>query len=192
MNRFRSWIFPLALALILGGLSAWLGRISEIVVEEVKLDPVKPQYLITGVHGQRFDISGSLKEKLDAPRAWQLPDQKNVYFEQPLLQLFQQGVHQYSVTAVSARYEMESKKVFLQQKVVLNKTADAQRPAAKVQTDNLTVDTVSEVAQTDAPVHYQYGHSSGTSVGMVYDNQNGLLNLPSRVRALIYDTKHNP
>ena len=41
MSRFRSLLFPLALALILGGLSAWLGRISEIVIEEVKLNPAK-------------------------------------------------------------------------------------------------------------------------------------------------------
>ena len=56
MSRFRSLIFPLVLAIILGGLSAWLGRISEVVVEEVKLDPTQPQYLITGAHGKRFDI----------------------------------------------------------------------------------------------------------------------------------------
>ena len=76
MNRFRSLIFPLALALILGGLTAWLGRVSEVVIEAVKLDPAKPQYTMTQIHGKRYDIAGSLNQDLTAPLAWQLPDQK--------------------------------------------------------------------------------------------------------------------
>ena len=115
-----------------------------------------------------------------------------MYLEQPVLQLFNQGIHQYSVSSQQARYEIETKKVFLQQNVVLDKMADSERPAAKVETDDLTVDTISEIAQTNAPVRYQYGRSTGTSNGMVYDNQNSLLNLPSRVRALIYDPKQHP
>ena len=85
MNRFRSLVFPLALALILGGLTAWLGRVSEVVIEAVKLDPAKPQYTMTQIHGKRYDIAGSLNQDLTAPLAWQLPDQKNVYFQQPML-----------------------------------------------------------------------------------------------------------
>ncbi|MDK4681033.1 LPS export ABC transporter periplasmic protein LptC [Kingella negevensis] len=189
MSCFRNLIFPLVLAMILCGLSAWLGRVSEVIVEEVKLDPAKPQYSMTNTQGKRFDISGSLKEQLDSPHAWQLPDQKNVFFQSPTLQLFNQGVKQYQVDAEQARYEIETKKVFLQQDVVLTKEADEQRPAAKVTTDHLNVDTVTEIAETDAPIQYQYGRSTGSSVGMTYDNQKGLLSLLSRVRAMIYDTK---
>ena len=70
MNRFRSLIFPLALALILGGLTAWLGRVSEVVIEAVKLDPAKPQYTMTQIHGKRYDIAGSLNQDLTAPLAF--------------------------------------------------------------------------------------------------------------------------
>lgn len=66
--RFRNLIFPFSLALILGGLSAWLERISTVSVEEVKLDPTKPQYIMTGMLAHRFDVSGSLKEELLADK----------------------------------------------------------------------------------------------------------------------------
>ena len=37
------WMFPLVLAVVLGGLSAWLDRISEITIEETQLNPHEPQ-----------------------------------------------------------------------------------------------------------------------------------------------------
>ena len=189
MNRFRSLIFPLALALILGGLTAWLGRVSEVVIEAVKLDPAKPQYTMTQIHGKRYDISGSLNQDLTAPLAWQLPDQKNVYFQQPTLKTYRENNEQYTVSSQTARYEIESKKVFFEQNVVLTKTPDAERPAGKVVTDYLNVDTQTEIAETDAPVQYEYGRSHGTATGLTYDNKNGLLNLKSKVKAQIYDLK---
>ena len=166
MNRFRSLVFPLALALILGGLTAWLGRVSEVVIEAVKLDPAKPQYTMTQIHGKRYDIAGSLNQDLTAPLAWQLPDQKNVYFQQPTLKTYRDNNEQYTVSSQTARYELESKKVFFEQNVVLTKTPDAERPAGKVVTDYLNVDTQTETAETDAPVQYEYGRSHGTATGL--------------------------
>ena len=117
---------------------------------------------------------------------WQLPDQENVYIQQPHLQLFEQNALQYEVRSQNARYELNSKTVFLDTDVQLDKTADAERPAAQVNTSHLTVNTVTQIAQTDAPIQYQYGQSTGSSVGMTYDHKNGQLNLPAKVKALIY------
>ena len=157
MSRWRSLAFPLALGLILGGLTAWLERVSDIVIEEVKLPPNEPQYIATVLSAKRFDDSGSLKEQLDAPKGWQLPDQKNIFFEKPYLQVYEKGIPQYSVISDSANYEVASKKIFLQNNVMLNKAAVDERPAAQVFTDVLQVDTQTKIAHTDAPVQYQYG-----------------------------------
>ena len=186
MSRFRSLIFPLALALILGGISSWLDQISQISEEVVQLNPKEPQYLGLNVEAKRFDATGSLHEKLASPRMWQLPNQENVYIQQPHLQLFEQNALQYEVRSQNARYELNSKTVFLDTDVQLDKTADAERPAAQVNTSHLTVNTVTQIAQTDAPIQYQYGQSTGSSVGMTYDHKNGQLNLPAKVKALIY------
>ena len=55
-----------------------------------------------------------------------------------------------------------------------------------VRTSQLTVDTVRKIAETPAAVHYRYGNSQGSAQGMTYDYQNGQLNLPAQVKALIY------
>ncbi len=186
MNRLRQFVFPLSLAVILGALSAWLGQVSQISIEEVPLNPKEPQYLIAQAAAKRYDSTGSLQQQLVSPKAWQLPDQKNVYFEQPDLRIWTQERSEYHVTAQQARYELASKKIFFEQEVTLDKTADAKRDAAEVRTSQLTVDTVRRIAETPAAVHYRYGNSQGSAQGMTYDYQNGQLNLPAQVKALIY------
>ena len=38
-------------------------------------------------------------------------------------------------------------------------------------------------------MNYQYGASHGTAQGMTYNHKQGLLNLSSRIKAVIYDPK---
>ncbi len=80
MNRLRQFAFPLSLAVILGALSAWLGQVSQISIEEVPLNPKEPQYLIAQAAAKRYDSTGSLQQQLVSPKAWQLPDQKKRLF----------------------------------------------------------------------------------------------------------------
>lgn len=185
------WLFPLILAVGLGGLSAWLGRISQIDIEEAALNPNEPQYAMQGIDGRRFDAKGRLKENLSAESAWQLPKSNDVTFSKPQLSLYDGGRLLYNVKSETARYNTDSRQVMFEQDVVLTKSAEAERPAGVLKTGNLTVDTNTETARTDAPVHYQYGNSHGTANGLVYDHKKGFLNLPSRVKATIYDPKHH-
>lgn len=186
MKHHRHLIFPLTLAIILGGLSAWLERISTVNTEEVKLDPNQPQYAMTHLAASRFDLSGSLKESLLAKQSWQLPDQKNIYLRDAHLQTYLDGQVQYSVAGLSARYQLDNKKVYFDNKVVLEKNADSEHPAATVATEHLIVDTVAQTAQTHAPVLFTYGASHGSAHGAFYDYQSGKLDLPHHVKAMIY------
>ncbi|WP_253355195.1 LPS export ABC transporter periplasmic protein LptC [Neisseria perflava] len=183
-------VFPLILAVALGGLASWLGRISEIQTEEVKLNPYEPQYSMEGIDGRHFDTTGFLKEHLTAVRAWQLPDSKDVHLATPELKVYQESKQLYQVNSKEATYNTDNKQVLFEEKVVMTKAAEADRPEGVVRTDKLHVDTETRYAQTDAPVTFQYGQSHGSSVGMTYDHEKGLLNLPSRVKATIYDVKN--
>lgn len=192
MNKWRyGWLFPLVLAICLGGLSAWLGRISQVDVEEVALNPNEPQYAMKGIEGKRFDENGYLKENLSAVRAWQLPSSNDIHFSIPELVLYHQGQLLYRVESEQARYNTDNHQVQFKQDVVLTKSADSQHPAGVLKTSVLYVDTHTEIARTTEPVVYQYGQSYGTANGLVYDHSKSLLNLPSRVRAIIYDPKKN-
>ena len=189
--RWRYGIaFPLVLAVALGGLSAWLERISEIDIEEVKLNPNQPQYTMDGIDGRRFDKQGRLKEHLSARGAKQFPESTDVHFELPHLVFFQEGSRLYDVGSDEAVYNTQTKQLLFKHNVVLTKAADAKRQAGVVKTDLLHVDTESQYAQTDTPVTFQYGESSGNAEGLTYDHKKGLLNFPSRVKATIYDTKN--
>lgn len=190
-GRWRyGWLFPLVLAIGLGGLSAWLGRISQVDIEEAALNPNEPQYSMEGIDGKRFDSQGRLKENLSAERAWQLPKSDDVVFEEPQLALYDGGQLIYKVESKDARYNTDTRTVQFEHNVVLTKSADARRPAGVLKTSSLTINTQTETAETKAPVEYRYGESHGTANGLVYDHKKGLLNLPSRVKAIIYDPKN--
>lgn len=198
MNRFRHLIFPLSLALILGGLSAWLERVSEISTEEVVLPPDKPQYEMHVLSGKRFNQHGSLQESIIATKAWQLPDQKEVFFEKMQLQAFVHDKNQensvapvpYQIHAEKARYHIENKHAIFENQVILRQDEYADRPSSEIRTDYLQVNTQEQTAQTDAPVHFRYGQSHGSSNGLFYNHQTGQLDLPANVKAMIYDFKN--
>ena len=90
--RWRYGIaFPLVLAVSLGALAAWLGRISEVQVEEVVLNPNEPQYSMKGINGKRFDQEGRLKENLSAVDAVQYPNSADVHLGKPHLSFYRDG-----------------------------------------------------------------------------------------------------
>ncbi|MDO4641429.1 MAG: LPS export ABC transporter periplasmic protein LptC [Neisseria sp.] len=190
MIKLRSgWLFPLVLAVALGGLSAWLGRISEIHVEETAPNPNEPKYEMRGISGIRFDEAGRIRENLSAEKAWQLPNKDEVVFATPDLKMFSQGRQIYQVKSKNARYDTENRQVYFENDVVMTKAAEADKPAGMLKTSRMMIDTKTENAHTDAKVEYQYGRSHGTANGLTYDNEKGILNLPSRVKATIYDPK---
>ena len=76
MNRLRQFAFPLSLAVILGALSAWLGQVSQISIEEVPLNPKEPQYLIAQAAAKRYDSTGSLQPTHDSAIERQQPLEK--------------------------------------------------------------------------------------------------------------------
>lgn len=137
--RWRYGIaFPLILAVALGGLSAWLGRISEVEIEEVRLNPDEPQYTMDGLDGRRFDEQGYLKEHLSAKGAKQFPENSDIHFDSPHLVFFQEGRLLYEVGSDEAVYHTENKQVLFKNNVVLTKTADGRRQAVKSKPKNCT------------------------------------------------------
>lgn len=189
--RWRYGIaFPLILAVVLGGLASWLGRISHIETEETALNPNEPQYLMNGIAAKRFDEHGLPREMLNARQARQFPNSRDVHLDMAELDLFQQGQPAYRVEGSRAVYQLDQKTVVFNEGVVLTKQADADKPAGRFTTATLSVDTQTETARTDAPVQFEYGKSHGTAQGMTYQHQQGLLTFPSKVKATIYDVKN--
>ena len=184
-----AWLFPCVLAVVLGGVSFWLDRVSEIETEEIALNPNEPKYRIGGIHGERFDENGLVRERLRAEAAWQLPENPTVHIDKPELHLFERGQPQYQVQSAAARYHTDTRQVVFDTDVVLHQTARNSQSEGWLRTQNLTVDTVSQTARTQSAVQYRYGLSHGTAVGFEYNRGQGFLNLSSRIKATIYDPK---
>lgn len=192
MKSRGTWFFPLILATVMGGISFWLDRVSQIETVPIELNPHEPKYRINGIHGERFDSQGLLSERLSATSAWQLPTQPVVYIDNPQLMLLAHGKPLYQVSSTSAQYDTDSRQVVFLDKVLLYKSATANQAEAMLRTDKLTVDTQSQTAHTDASVDYRYGLSEGSAVGFEYNKDKGFLNLSSRIKAIIYDPKNSP
>ncbi|MDO5058888.1 MAG: LPS export ABC transporter periplasmic protein LptC [Neisseria sp.] len=180
------WLFPLVLAALLGGLSAWLERVSEVQIEETELNPNEPQYAMRGISGKRFGADGKTAEHLTAEKAWQLPKSDEVVLETPQLTQFSDGLPSYRVSGGQARYDTETREVVFEENVVLNRYPRGNSPEGIVETEKITVDTRNETARSDAPVTFRYGASKGSAEGFTYDHKQGLLKLPAKVKAMIY------
>lgn len=115
-----------------------VGSISEVEIEEVRLNPDEPQYTMDGLDGRRFDEQGYLKEHLSAKGAKQFPENSDIHFDSPHLVFFQEGRLLYEVGSDEAVYHTENKQVLFKNNVVLTKTADGRRQAGKVETENCT------------------------------------------------------
>lgn len=192
MNLFQNrsnWLFPLVLAVVLGGVSFWLDRISDVKTIEIPLNPSEPKYIINTIHGERFDEQGRLNEYIVASSAHQFPQQSVVYIAQPDLTIYADGAPLYYIKAQQGQYHTDSRLIDLIDQVSWYKNARPGDPEAQLDTRILHVDPKTQTVKTDAPVSYQYGLSHGTAQGFEYNKQRGFLNLDSRVRAIIYDPK---
>lgn len=184
-----NWFFPVSLALLLGGVSFWLDRITDVKTVEIPLSPNEPKYEIKSIEGERFDTAGRRSETITAQRAWQFPQQTVIHIARPTLLLYDQGRLLYSLKADEALYHSDNKQVDLMRNVMWHKNSRGDEPEASLQTSKLWVDTQTQVVKTNAPVQYQYGLSHGSANGFEYSKTHKFLNLPSRVKAIIYDPK---
>lgn len=190
--RLGAWLFPILLAVFMGGISFWLNEISSVEVMEAPLNPDEPRYTMTDVSGKVYGKDGLMQDSMTANTVWQLPDNNEVNMTLPVLKVYQSNQEVYRVTASTGRYDTEHKLAFMDNQVVLTKAAIEGQEPGYMKTEHLQVDTVSKIARTDDVVDFQMGLSTGQTKGMVYDHHQKSLNLKSRVRATIYDPKKQP
>ncbi|AUZ05495.1 LptC-related lipopolysaccharide-assembly protein [Vitreoscilla sp. C1] len=186
-SRMMPLVFPMVLAVLMGGMTFWLNRATDVNVETTLLDLSQPQYVMKDISGLRFDAQGLPVQTLVAKEASMYPNSNDVLLQQPDGQVWQQGQPLYRVSSQEARYADQEEKIFFKQEVVLTKTAVDGGLEGKVSMPTLTVDIPTQMAHTDAEVQYEYGQSHGSAVGFSYDKKNDVLNLQSRVKAIIYD-----
>ena len=186
-SRAVSWVFPLTLAILMGGVTFWLNRATDVNIESVLLNPSQPQYVMSDINGVRFNEQGQVAQTLQAASAQMFPNSTDVTITKPNGHMYAEGKELYHVESATALYSEKQKKIFFEQEVLFTKAATDTAPEGKVKTSQLEIDIPTQVAKTAQDVAYEYGESQGTATGFSYDKKNEVLHLDSRVKAIIYD-----
>ena len=186
-SRAVSWVFPLTLAILMGGVTFWLNRATDVNIESVLLNPSQPQYVMSDINGVRFNEQGQVVQTLQAASAQMFPNSTDVTITKPNCHMYAEGKELYHVESATALYSEKQKKIFFEQEVLFTKAATDDAPEGKVKTSQLEIDIPTQVAKTSQDVAYEYGESQGTATGFSYDKKNEVLHLDSRVKAIIYD-----
>lgn len=182
MNR-AARLFPLGLMLGMALLAFWLNVLTMQRGDGPgKLDLSRPEYTINRLTAKRFDAQGRPQQYLQAAQMWQLPRNPNVYLSKPRIEVFLQGIPDYTVTAAAGRYHKQQKTADFSDNVRWERKATADAPAILLQTSVLHVDTVARSASNRAPLVADYGTSQLKSTGFIYQQDSGQLNLLSNVR----------
>ena len=185
MRLLRSHrLFPVLLIGLTAMLTLWLDQISRWDTRHRELDPDKPEYVAENLVATHFDLQGKIADRLIASRMWQYPSKPDAYFENPDLYQYQQGTLQYHVFGETGRYNNKNQQAFFDKKVTLIKPADSTQPETRLESSVMLVDSAKHVASTKAPSVVYHGKSVAHSIGFVYQQPLGLLNLLSTTKII--------
>jgi len=120
----------------------------------------KPDYILNGLHLQRYS------------------DSDNTEIKQPVFQLLQEN-KQWTVSADKALINDRNETLQLIDNVIMQQQNI--EPAVTIRTQNLLINTSTQITQTQAPVEITRGKSRIKSNGMIFNNITSELELSSNV-----------
>ncbi|MFW2371528.1 MAG: LPS export ABC transporter periplasmic protein LptC [Gammaproteobacteria bacterium] len=185
MKRTISLIIISALAL----LSWWFQDIwKEAPIIQPKKDQHFPDYFMENFTLTNMDISGRPSYILRAIKMLHYADDNSSELEQPRIQ-FLSDKGDWTITAEHALILEDSQQIQLKNNVQLRRNASALQPPMAIDTDYLSINTETEIAETEFLAQVSSKGLTMTSKGLVYDSRNGILKLVSEVKG-VYETTH--
>ncbi len=140
-----------------------------------------PGYFLTGVDLQEFGADGSLRIGLQSISANQDPASGVVRLSDVAVDYHTPTGQTWNLTSNEARVPQGGSTVEFEGDVRLAGRPGADPQAAELYTPRLTLDTVSEIADTRAPVELAFGTHRLRALGMHADLKSGSLQLESDV-----------
>jgi len=183
MKRTISLIIISALAL----LSWWFQDIwKEAPIIQPKKDKHFPDYFMENFTLTNMDINGRPSYILRAIKMLHYADDDSSELEQPRIQfLSEQG--DWTITAEQALILENSQQIQLKNNVQLKREASAQQAPMTIVTEYLSINTETEIAETEYLAQVTSRGLALTSKGLVYDSRKGILKLASEVKG-VYET----
>lgn len=180
MKRTISLIIISALAL----LSWWF---QDIWKEAPIIQPVRdthfPDYFMENFTLTNMDKTGKPSYILRASKMLHYADDNSSELQQPRIQ-FLSDKGDWTITADYALILQDGQQIQLKNNVQLSRIASEQQTPLTIDTDNLSINTRSEIARTDSLAQVTSKGLSMSSNGLVYDNRKGTLQLLSKVKGV--------
>ena len=178
-------LFPIALMLLLVGLTFWLQRASEIKGNySDSLLRHDPDYFAENFSVRRCGPSGGLHSTLAARKMVHYPDDETTVMTEPQMSFFN-GPRPTRLSAKEGLVGPDAREVTLVGNVRGVRAATATDPEIVYTSSHLTVFPDDEVARTSAAVTITQGASIVRGVGMEADNKTQIFQLLSQVSSTI-------
>ncbi len=191
MNLRIQSAFPIALLLLLLGLTFWLKQATE--TKDIFSDSLlrhDPDYFAENFTVRRYSKTGALQSTLVAKRMVHYPDDETTVVYDPKM-VFIKGTRPTTLTARQGLISPDAREVTLVEAVRGVRAGTATDPEVVFTTTHLTVFPDDEVVKTNAAVTLTQGPSIIRGVGMEADNKTQIYQLHSQVNSTI-EKKRRP
>ena len=95
---------------------------------------------------------------------------------------FHESSGDWNISADRAQFIGNENVIYLYDKVKIIRAATESRGPLEINTDFLVINTENQVAETDRSAHIKTHDAELNTIGMVFDNRQGILQLSSKVR----------
>ena len=164
-------LFPLIVLTLLALISFWIESTVKAPLHKSKASlRHDPDYYLENFVTTKTDVNGNIKTMLAATSMHHYPDDDSTFLTRPRFTQFTENKPSTQIEAQKGQISSTGEQVEFNNKVVVYKQANANRPDVRLTTDYLRIFAKQEIAKTDSAVVITQGSKTvirGT--GMIYD-----------------------
>ncbi len=182
----RGNLLIIAFVLVLVAVSLWLrGQIRDAApaVTDISV-PHIPDFTIENFEAVAMDINGQPRQRMFAPELLHYADDKTSVVEQPHVIIYNNVTPPWQVDAKRGWISADGNTLLLKEDVVAIRERDAMHEAIRIDTTDVDVDLVKDIAVTDAEAVIVADSGVTESIGMRARFAENRLFLKERVRGL--------
>lgn len=181
--------FRLALVLLLALASWWFQDfLQETPIVKPKKDEHFPDYFMENFTITNMDETGKPAYILTAKHMQHFADDDSTEITQPVIE-FKEADGDWSISAQRANFTGNSNIIHLYDDVKIRRSPTTKLKPLFIDTTYLKIDTKSKIAETDKLAHLRTQDFELDTLGMVFDNNQGILKLKSNVKGIYEPVK---
>ncbi len=166
INRSNMLIF--STMLILGLVGLWLsGQIRDVAPEETVVEvPHIPDFTIEHFEAVAMDVNGKPRQRMTAPKLLHFADDGTASVENPIVIVYNDDTPPWQIEAERGWLSADANTLLLIDEVTAIREGDVDNEAIRIDTTDVEVDLVDDVATTDAKARIVSDSSVTESIGM--------------------------